>query len=137
MKAVEREYAAMRQAADRFLAEVGRDPSILRGDARARDLERASGHLEGTYVMRLFAEFETGLRDYWKTVRRTQPSTKHLIDSIATQRHVPTDVIRDVHAVREYRNDLVHEREDAGDRIPIPQCRRRLCQFFGRLPVEW
>jgi hypothetical protein len=64
IKAVEREYVAARQATDRFLESTHRDPTLLRGDLRYREIVRASENLEGTYLIRLFAEFETGLRLY-------------------------------------------------------------------------
>lgn len=60
IKAVEREYQAMRQAADRFREAAQDDPTILRDDIRHREIVAASAHLEGTYLIRLFAEFETG-----------------------------------------------------------------------------
>lgn len=137
IKAVEREYEAMRRAADRFLNEARRDPTILRGDLRARDAQEASDRLEGTYIVRLSAEFETGLRLFWVTVRSTRCATAHLVNSIAGMRGVP-DTVRDrVHAVREYRNALVHEREGSGGPVPIRAARSRLCTFFDRLPVKW
>jgi hypothetical protein len=137
LKAVEREHAAMRRAADRFLAGVRHEPTILRGDVRPRDVEHASDRLEGTYVMRLFAEFETGLRLFWATVRRSHPRTVHLIEGVSALRGVPDDVRERAHAVREYRNGLVHERE--GDVVPIPiaDARGHLCRFFDRLPATW
>ena len=47
-----------------------------------------SVRLEGTYVIRLFAEFETGLRLYWATIRQTEPPTQHLLDGIAARRAI-------------------------------------------------
>jgi len=62
IKAVEREYVAMRQAADRFLATALDDPTILQGNLRHGEIVVASKSLEGTYVIRLFAEFGSGGR---------------------------------------------------------------------------
>lgn len=137
MKSVEREYSATRQAVDQFLGHARLDPMILRGDLRPRDVQHASDRLEGTYVIRLFAEFETGLRLFWGTVRRTRPGTEHLINSLAGMRGVPATVLADVHNVRDYRNDLVHEREGAGKPISIGSTRSSLCKFFDRLPLTW
>ena len=66
VKVVEREYVAMRQAADRLLEAALADPTILLENLRHREIVRASQSLEGTYVVRLFAEFETGARQYWE-----------------------------------------------------------------------
>ena len=65
IKAVECEYVAMRQAADRFLQHAQQDPTILLADLRHGEIVAASRNLEGTYIMRLFAEFETGARQFW------------------------------------------------------------------------
>jgi hypothetical protein len=62
IKAVEREFNAMRLAADRLVEAVRADSSIIRDKQERRYLTLASDHLEGTYIVRLFAEFETVLR---------------------------------------------------------------------------
>ncbi len=59
IKAVEREYLAMRQAADRFRQASLDDPTILQGNLGHGEIVVAAKNLEGTYVIRLFAEFET------------------------------------------------------------------------------
>ena len=65
IKAVEREYWSTRIAVDRLSAQVTHDPGILGNGPRPRDLESADENLEGTYLIRMFAEFETGVRSYW------------------------------------------------------------------------
>jgi len=69
IKAVEREYWSTRIAVDRLSAQVTHDPGILGSGPRPRDLESADENLEGTYLIRMFAEFETGVRSYWRTIR--------------------------------------------------------------------
>ena len=59
-----------RLAIDRLLSQARREPALLRGDVTLRDLAIASGRLDGTYVIRLFAEFETGLRLFWPSARQ-------------------------------------------------------------------
>lgn len=76
IKVVEREHSSMRLTTERLLQEARHDPTILRGDVEVRDIIDATDHLEGTYFIRLFAEFETGLRLFWKTIRDTEPSTQ-------------------------------------------------------------
>jgi hypothetical protein len=84
IKAVDLEYAAMRLAADRPLKEARSDPTILTGELKMRDIVDASRCLEGTYGIRLFAEFETGLRSFWHTIKDTEPATHDLLSGIAT-----------------------------------------------------
>jgi hypothetical protein len=137
IKAVEREYLAMRQAADHFRQDARLDPSILHKDLRPREIDEASEKLEGTYVIRLFAEFESGARQYWAANRDTNPRTADLLEGLAAMCKVPDTLVSDVHSVREYRNGLVHEREDKPEVVPIDKARGFLCRFFSFLPPQW
>ena len=106
------------------LQEAGtRDPSILRGQVEpARDLTRAAEALEGTYLTRMFAEFETGVTALLGDVAGlSNPATlQRLLNSLAGQRTIPDTDRDNAHLVREYRNSLVHEREgDDLDPVPI------------------
>jgi len=138
IRGVEREYSATRLAVDRLVATIQHDATIL-GELRVRDIRHTSERLEGTFVIRLFAEFETGLRLFWPTARGTDPPsrTRDLLDGLAATRRIPHNVLARVHAVREYRNSLVHEREEPTVPIPIAESRSHLCQYFSRLPPEW
>ena len=60
IKAVEREYAALRQAADYFHHAALKDPTILLGDLRHREIVTASEHLEGTFVIRCLPSLRAG-----------------------------------------------------------------------------
>jgi hypothetical protein len=136
IKEVERRHAAVRLATSRLLEAGRRDPTILQGSVEYRDVIEAEKDLEGTYLVRLFAEFETGLRLFWDTVRDTNPRTRDLLEGIAAMRYIPDEQRNDAHAVREYRNSLVHEREEV-EPIPIAEARRYLCRYFSFLPYEW
>lgn len=140
IKIVEREHAAIRIAARRLLADVEGDPTIA-ADAglRPRDVQFAAARAEPTYIIRLFAEFETGLRLCWAVVRGSDPPsrTRDLIDGIAALRHIGDYDRVGVHEVREYRNSLVHEREEPVNVINITESRHRLCRFFSHLPLDW
>jgi hypothetical protein len=97
----------------------------------------ASKNLEGTYIIRLFAEFESGTRHYWRANWDTNPKTVDLLDGLAARCGVP-DTQRDrAHFVRDYRNSLVHEREDEAESVPIAVARSNLCYFFSFLPPHW
>ena len=85
IRAIELDHSSTRLALDRLLHEARRDPTILTGDLEPQDIVKASGRLEATYLIRLFAEFETGLRLYWATIRDTEPPTQHLLDGIAAR----------------------------------------------------
>ena len=72
IKDVERQYLAAQVAATYFLEQVQRDPTILPDHLRLRAVTRMKNELEATYFIRLFAEFESGLRTYWRIKRRKQ-----------------------------------------------------------------
>src|SRR5947208_3107326 len=91
IKTVEREHTAVRLATNRLIEAVHRDPGVLEGGLRLRDVTQASEALDGTYLIRLFAEFETGLRLFWETVRDTNPRTRDLLDGIAAMRGIQGD----------------------------------------------
>jgi hypothetical protein len=137
IKAVEREYLAMRQAADRFRQAVLDDPTILDKEVRPREIDKASENLEGTYIIRLFSEFETGARQYWGAVWDTDPKSVDLLNGLAARCRVPDTQLNNAHLVREYRNALVHEREEKPEVVPIALARGHLCRFFSFLPRRW
>jgi len=137
IKAVAREYEAMRQAADRFRQASLADPTILEGNLRQGEIVVASKNLEGTYIIRLFAEFETGARQYWSANWDTDPKTVDLLNGLAARREIPDTQRDNAHLVREYRNALVHEREEKPEVVPIAVARSYLCHFFSFLPPRW
>jgi len=108
VKGVEREYRAVRLATDQLLEIASFDPTQLVQNIDVRDVRNASERLEATYVIRLFAEFETALRTYWEVSRDTHPPARDLIESIGRVRNTPSDWLAATHAVREYRRDIVN-----------------------------
>jgi hypothetical protein len=138
IKAVERQHAAVQLATSRLLEEGRRNPTVLKSGVQHRDVVNAAQDLEGTYIIRLFAELESGLRQYWETIAATHPRTQDLINGLAARCRIGDDQRDNAHLVREYRNSLVHEREDEEvDSIPIAEARGFLCTFFSFLPREW
>lgn len=137
IKKVEREYVAMRQAADRFQETALNDPTVLRENLRHGEIVVASKNLEATYVVRLFAEFETGARQYWDAIWDTNPRTMDLLDGLTVRRGIPDKQREHAHLVRDYRNSMVHEREEEIEVIPRADARGYLCRFFGFLPLRW
>ena len=145
IKDVEREHAVSLFAVSRLVADAQRDPTVVSGSelqgtrVGLRDLRKTAEHLEGTYLIRLFAEFETGLRDFWAASRGREPParTRDLLDSVAAMRQIPAENLDEAHRVREYRNQLVHERDDAVAPVHIAAARGILCTFFSFLPLQW
>jgi hypothetical protein len=92
IKAVEREYLAARKAVDDFITAMSRGTTTPPPNTEVRDVHTMSENLEGTYLIRLFAAFESGLRSYYATFKETTPPSKDLIDSIAARRRIPDDL---------------------------------------------
>jgi hypothetical protein len=140
IRAIEREYLVALVAADGLDRRLDADPSALDAEGLERaDDRRFREDLEATYLIRLFAEFEAGLREAWELAfrRATVPSVRDLIDSICAQRLL-SDEWRDcVHNVRVYRNALVHEGGDQVQPVSIREACSDLCRFFSGLPRPW
>src|SRR5271157_5295877 len=101
IKAVEREYWSARRAVDRLSADVARDPSTLGEGPSPRDLRSADENLEGTYLVRMFAEFETGVRSFWRAIKpRARAQAEVLLDRVGDRCKIPADVIRLAHSTR-------------------------------------
>ena len=138
IKFVEKEYNALRFAADRLLAQARGDASILKTAVEMGHIANASERLEGTYIIRLFAEFETGLKAFLRSTKTKIPGkAEKLLDRVASKVRMLDELLGNAHAVREYRNHLVHDREETITPIAIRKATSHLCTFFGRLPATW
>jgi hypothetical protein len=142
VRAVENEYKSVRMAVDRLKSAVAQDPAVLRDELSPANLGVADRNLEGTDLVRLFAEFESALRSYDRA-RHHDPTRKTdasiLIDSIGGRRGqgISDGVRRGAHAVRRVRNHRAHERDATPDPMPIAEARARLQTLLSWLPDEW
>jgi hypothetical protein len=101
-------------------------------------LRRCGENLQITFLLRLFSEFEAILRDYWSSGlhRGTNPDMQPLMESIARRRGMSDDDLAAAHAIRHYRNDVIHESlRDA--RFQFPECLRALGRYLRWLPMDW
>jgi hypothetical protein len=144
LAAVVAEYRAGYTASDLLHVRLKDNPNY--GDAHnwtwraGRDFR---DNLEGTYIVRLYAEFEATLRDYWLNClgRDTEPSMVQLVNVAIPDQYFPQDYIDEADEVRLYRNYLVH---DSADNPPadlvvlaIHQVERRLRAYVSRLQADW
>jgi hypothetical protein len=138
IKAVEREYRAIRFATDRLLVAVNDDPSILDEQVGRPDIGTASSRLEGTYIIRVFAEFETALQHFILVFHIRKPgSTEALINRVRDRAHIPQGNTDPVHLVRECRNTLIHQRSKPAPPVTIREAARSLCIFLSRIQGLW
>jgi hypothetical protein len=142
VRAVENEYRSVRIAVDRLKATVAHDPTVLKNDPTPANLSVACRNLEGTYLVRLFAEFESALRSYDRA-RHNDPTLKTdasiLIDMIGGRRGqgISANVRHGAHVVRRVRNHWAHERDATPEPMSIAEARARLQVFLSWLPEEW
>lgn len=136
IKAVEREYYAINMAARRMLDVEWVDLGHVPNNLQQRDLVNAADRLESTYLIRLYAEFEAGVRECWASSRKTQPMMKVLMESMTASRGIPTEVHKAADSVRETRNDCVHH-ADRESQNTLDTYRSGLCRYFSFLPLEW
>jgi hypothetical protein len=141
MKAVEREYQVAELAREALEDALARHSGLLTaGRLTVVDLRTYRNKLHDTYFIRLFAEFETGLKDYWKNGLNEDPRTRimDVIDSVTARHRGIIDAWRiNVHAARRYRNHLIHEEDAEAVPVTVTDARRYLGRFFGCLPENW
>ncbi len=137
---VEREYQVMAWATRVLHDRLASEPTELKEQGlKRRDFEQAVQHLSATYIIRLFAEFETGLREAWKRAyrKRSHPRTIELLEAFFARCSIPQDWYDAANAVRKYRNALVHEEDEGIVPIPVATAGQSLRRFFSRLPPDW
>jgi hypothetical protein len=138
VKAVEREYAMTRLAVSRLLQHAMENPNLLIGDQRYRDIAAASDRLEGTYVVRVFAEFETALKQFLRAKGIKVPKdAKPLVNKVRDRVGISIDHADDVHKVRDYRNALVHERLRPALEVSMRDATKYLSTFLSWLQRTW
>jgi hypothetical protein len=141
---VVQEYLAAKTAATWLDGQMAANPSFGRlHDWDAKAAQSFSGNLEATYIIRMYAEFEAGLRDYWATYkgRQTRPDMVTLIRNAVPTQTFTQDCVDDADDVRIYRNFLVHdmEEEPPSDMVTftVLQAKKNLCTYFSCLNPRW
>jgi hypothetical protein len=140
IKAVEVEYLVAVLAVTVLRDRLRLEPHFLTGQFQLADVNRWDENLEATYLIRLYAVFEAGLREAWRLAlgRETQPPMSDLLDGITSSRGIDHSFLEAAHRVREFRNNLVHEQDEEPEEIvAIGQVRRYLTRFFSFLPPHW
>lgn len=112
LKAVEREYVVARFAADRLDQQARADPSVLRRDLR--------------------------LLNYLRAFRIRMPrNAEPLINRVCDRVRIPTDDAAFVHAIRLYRNTLIHDDAEPAVPVSMRDATRSLGIFMGWLQRYW
>jgi hypothetical protein len=111
---------------------------LYKYDLDMKQMRAVAEQLHDIYFTRMFACFESCLRDYWRAkIRDTKPRTEELISSIATRHEVPRYTLDVVQEVRVFRNSLIHEEHQAERRYTIDEAATHLNTYLARLPLQW
>jgi hypothetical protein len=140
IRAVEREAESAALAVQALRQRLQADPSALQEfGLRYQDAQNLEANLATTYLIRLYAEFEAGLREAWRDLyhRPTSPPMRDLLDAIAGLCRLPQDWVIQAHELRDYRNSVLHEGEREANPLDLSEARRRICRFFSGLPATW
>lgn len=138
IKSVEREYLIVSKACEDHLQSVHSDPSLLTKEYSRHDIDSAFQKLTGTYLIRLYAEFEAGLREFYASFKPNRhPQMSVLINTIASIREIPNEVSLNVHAVRELRNQVVHNSSEKIECEGLREHRHHLCTYFSQISFDW
>jgi len=138
--AVERESQAAAYALGLLQEQLRREPSSLTARRLGyRDYLELARNREATYLVRLFAEFENGLREAWSRVwgETTHPRAADLLHAFASRCRMSHDRLVETHRVRVYRNRIVHDESEPATPLAVGEARRFLCRFFSLLPPDW
>jgi hypothetical protein len=144
ISAVLQEYLAAKTASDLLTVQTDVNPNYGRDHGwEPRAGLAFTDNLEATYIIRIYAEFEAALRDYWLTYRgqTTRPKMYQLVNQAIPDQRFSQDLIDNADDVRIYRNSLVHdiddEPEEAEGRFTVQQAKRELCTYLSRLDPSW
>lgn len=141
IRRVRRELDSARFSLTRTLRLVNEDLDELqaagRGGTSPSELIRCCDNLEINYILRLFSEFEAAVRDFWiSRVRNTRPRMAVLMNRVADRCGITTSVLNAAHAIREFRNDVIHQNPRAL-KFDFSDCAKALGTYLGFLPQAW
>ena len=143
IKGAERECNVITAAITHFTQVVEEKRVGLPFQTSPRDLVTAVENVESTYLIRMWAEFETALRSYRRKFTGNADDRISAIDlvnwtaGVRQGRAIAATTRDEVHEVCEYRNCLVHERDDMDlpEPIAISLARNRLNTLLHCLPI--
>jgi hypothetical protein len=139
IKQAKRSYEAALHTVNVLLELVTLQPKLIfEHELDLNEIRQLKQELHEVYFVRMFASFESSVRDYWRTsVRDTKPLTERLLNSVAGRRGVPEDIVDTVHEIRDFRNCLIHGDHVGETQFTIDEASRILNTYLARLPLQW
>ena len=137
------EYLVVAKALVHYQADVQAARLSLPEGTQPHHLAKAVAELEGTYLIRLWAVFETAWSSYWRyATHRPEGRIKAFpliqwAEGVQEGRPIEAAITPLVHQVRAYRNDLVHDHQIPAPPVPIREARTYLSTHLSKLPDQW
>jgi hypothetical protein len=106
---------------------------------RPRQARSLRTNLEGTFLIRMFAEFEATLRNAWIELfgQLTRPPMRDLLSSTSSRLNVPKKWELQADRVRDFRNHLVHGGDEEVKAVPLAEAKASLNRVLSMLPLNW
>ena len=126
IRAGEREGDTAAYALSLLQDQLRKAPSSLRFRGLGhQDFAGFAENREATYLVRLFAEFENGLREAWNRAfgESSHPKTMDLLNAVASRCRIPNDRLTEAHRARVYRNSVVHDVSELAAPIMLAEVR--------------
>jgi len=122
-----------------FIEIAAVQPKVLyENDLSLREIRSLEQGVHDVYFVRMFACFESTLRDCWrKKVRDTKPTTEQLLSAMAGRFGIPQDTLDFLHEIREYRNHLIHQEAKTPKPFTVDEASPYLNEYLARLPLKW
>ena len=144
LRSIQRQFYVVTDALGRLRLAVFDGRVALPQGTSPRDLIAAEIGLEATFLVQLWAEFETSLRSYYGFLNNDPDPQIRAVDlvndlgAVRRGRFVREQVRLKVHEVREFRNSLVHDRDEPARPVALDEASHRLMTFMNaKMPDHW
>lgn len=138
LRDIEREHDAARAAVAHFLRSLHDGNVRLAPNLKRIHINRLSESLEGTYIIRIFSEFELSLKLFLKKKHEAVPlNVKARIRKVANIVGFKDASVNNAHKARRYRNKVVHHLEEEVDTLTLRKVTRFLCIYLGKMRKDW
>ncbi|SRR5260370_192430 len=138
LRDVEREHEAARMTVRHFLQSLHDGKVRLEPHLKRVHISGLSTRLEGTYVIRIFSEFELSLKLFLKEKHETVPmNMRPRINKVANIVGFKGSSVDDAHRARRYRNKVVHHLEEETHALTLRKVTSFLCTYLDRMQKDW
>jgi hypothetical protein len=138
LRDIEREQEAAQMTVDHFMRSLHDGSVQLEPHLKRIHISQLSANLEGTFVIRMFSEFELSLRLFLKEKHQRVPARiKPRMNRVANLVGFKGAALDDAHKARRYRNKVVHHLDVEIDQLTLRRVTSFLCTYLDKLQKDW